>query len=196
MEEPLALPPDGAAPSGVPVTQDSRPFKKFAGMLATLIVIATGPTVRAGGEQAGLLTRLRGDLRAAGLALEASHYPIAAERFLAVIEQAHTIPEPNLALARAVDGLADVRRLEGRLEDAARLYGESSGMWTDLLGEDQPRRATTLHNLGAVLVELGRPAEAVPHLKRALSIWELSFGSDSREARNTRALHERASRSR
>lgn len=92
----------------------------------------------------------------------------------------------NLPLARAVDGLADVNRLQRRFAEAEKLYLRSMEMWIVLLGEEQPRLATTLHNLGAVYIELGRPAEAEPHLSRALTIWEATLGPDSPEATNTR----------
>jgi hypothetical protein len=59
-------------------------------------------------------------------------------------------------------------------------------MWVKLLGENQPRLATTLHNLGTVYIESGRPADAEPHLSRALAIWESTLGPDSPEAANTR----------
>ena len=82
--------------------------------------------------------------------------------------------------------MADLDRNEERLDDAAAGYRRSAAMWPVLLGEGQPREATTLHNLGSVCLEQGRLDEAEPLLLRALSIWEARLGERSPEAANTR----------
>jgi len=110
----------------------------------------------------------------------------AAALFRHAADVAQNRSNSNLPLARAVDGMADVNRLQRRFAEAEKLYLRSMEMWIVLLGENQPRLATTLHNLGAVYIELGRPAEAGPHLSRALAIWDATLGPDSPEATNTR----------
>jgi hypothetical protein len=64
-------------------------------------------------------------------------------------------------------------------------------MWGKLLGPRQPRLAITLHNLAVVELALDRPEEARGHVLAALEIWELSLGSDSAQAQQSRALRER-----
>ena len=86
--------------------------------------------------------------------------------------RAHTMFIQSQVLPWQDDGLADVRRLENRPEEAESLYVRSAGMWEALLGPDQPRLATTLHNLGTVCAGLGKPEKARAYLARALSIWE------------------------
>lgn len=98
--------------------------------------------------------------------------------------------EPNLLRARAVDRLADLDRLEGRFDDAGARYERSAEMWRVLLGEQQPRLAVTLHNLGAVRLAQGRLDDADRAFRAALPIWESTLGADSAEAANTRTALE------
>jgi tetratricopeptide (TPR) repeat protein len=148
---------------------------------ATTLAAGSGPTAR------GDLTRqLRSRLNAADHALADSRDHEAAELYLQALEVARELGEPNLLLARAVDGLADARRREGRLPEAEQLYRRSSTMWEALLGRRQPRLATTLHNLGVVCAAQGKAGEAEAHFRSALEIWEATLGPSSPEAGNTR----------
>jgi tetratricopeptide (TPR) repeat protein len=112
-----------------------------------------------------------------------------------VLEEAGEPERPSLLLARAVDGLADLCRAEQRLDEAETLYLRAATMWEPLLGADQPRLATTLHNLGLVYLELGKLDEAEPALRRALAIWEATLGAESEQARlSRRAVREAGAR--
>jgi tetratricopeptide (TPR) repeat protein len=93
---------------------------------------------------------------------------------------------PNLLLARAVDGMADLCRAQQRLDEAERFYLRAAALWEPLLGPRQPRLATTLHNLGLVYLESGKLEEAEPTLTRALEIWEQTLGPESGQAQLTR----------
>jgi len=152
--------------------------------LATFPVEAT--TVAAAEERGPDVKAVRSLLDEAEKALAERRLDDAATLFQSAAEIARTRSHPNLPLARSLDGLADVHRLQRRFDEAVTLYLRSTEMWASLLGENQPRLATSLHNLGVAYIELGRPAEAEPHLSRALTIWEATFGPDSAEAANTR----------
>ena len=101
-------------------------------------------------------------------------------------QRAAALSESNLLLARALDGLADAHRCEGRFEEALELYEESAPMLESLLGSSQPRLATTLHNQGLTYLALGRTDQARDALDRALSIFVATFGDESSLAVNTR----------
>jgi tetratricopeptide (TPR) repeat protein len=98
---------------------------------------------------------------------------------------------PTMLLARAVDGLGDLCRAQRRFDAAAGYYVRAAELWEPLLGPEQPRLATTLHNLGVVYLETERLDAAEPALRRALSIWEKSLGAGSDQAELTRRAMER-----
>lgn len=160
-------------------------------ILFLLLPLAAAPGV--GAEGRAFIDDLGRRLAAAEQAVAHARYEAAAELYRDVIDASEALPRPNLPQARATDGLGDVMRLRGRLEEAVELYDRSSAMWARLLGDRQPRRAVTLHNLGAVYLRMGRPADAVEPLRLALEIWNATFGPGSDEARNTRGLLERSS---
>jgi len=112
--------------------------------------------------------------------------------FRAVIDAAEPVAPRHLLLARALDGLADLCREQSRWGEAAEAYTRAAGLWGTLLGEDQPRLAVTLHNLGVVQLELGRADDARANLERALAIFESAYGPASEQARNTRRAVVRA----
>ena len=152
-------------------------------LLALVALLAVGSSVASDGTT---LERLRATLNAAQRGLVDGRYEEAGKLFRQVAREATGMSEPNLPLARAIDGLADVQRLSGRLDEAAGLYLRSSRMWESRLGERQPRLATTLHNLAMVYVAQGDPDRATPQLRRALEIWEATLGASSPQAANTR----------
>ena len=152
-------------------------------LLAVVALLAGGSFVAGDGAA---LERWRTALHAAERGVEEGRFEEAGKIFRQVVDEATSLGDPNLPLARAIDGLADVQRLTGRLDEAADLYLRSARMWESLLGEHQPRLATTLHNLAMVYVAQGHPERATPHLDRALSIWEATLGPRSPQAANTR----------
>jgi tetratricopeptide (TPR) repeat protein len=160
---------------------------------------AAAPQARsAPSPSAARAERLRTVLATLGQAEQAvrSDLPSEARALYAQAEAlAQALGEPNLPLARAIDGLADLDRAEGLLDDAARRYARAASMWPVLLGDGQPRLATTLHNLGAVYLAQGRLDEADRAFSQALSIWEETLGSGSAEAEQARQARERVQRS-
>ena len=153
-------------------------------LLAVVALLAGGSLVAGDGT---ILARVRATLHAAERGLNDGRYDEAGKLFRQAMNEATGLGHPdNLPLARAIDGLADVERIRGHLDQAAQLYLRSSRMWESLLGEQQPRLATTLHNLAMVYVVQGHPDRATPRLRRALAIWDTTLGANSPQAANTR----------
>jgi tetratricopeptide (TPR) repeat protein len=121
-------------------------------------------------------------------AMTERNWDAAESAFVSVIDDARTAGDRGLLLARALDGLADLRREIGRLQEAGELYLESADLLERVLGSRQPRLALTLHNLGVVYVEQERFDEAEAPLERALLIFEEAMGADSPQAASTRQV--------
>jgi tetratricopeptide (TPR) repeat protein len=138
-----------------------------------------------------LVERLHTGLAEADRELSAGRLDRAAVLFERASDDATRLGPANLPLARALDGLADVHRLEGRPARAVDLYLRSIEIWETVLGPGQPRLATSLHNLGVAYLALDRPDEAAAQWRRALVIWETTLGPDSPQAQNTRSLYRR-----
>ena len=66
--------------------------------------------------------------------------------------------------------LGQVLALSGKPEAAARAHREALAMKRRVHGDEHPDVATSHHELGEVLEELGRLTEAQDHLERALAI--------------------------
>jgi Tfp pilus assembly protein PilF len=128
----------------------------------------------------------REQIRLAEEAMRQKRPADAESAFRKVIEQAGAAVDEGLPVARAVDGLADLCREQGRLSEAALLYERSASMWEQLLGPMQPRLAITSHNLGTVYLSLGEFERAENRLRKALAIWEQMYGADSPQAENSR----------
>ena len=163
----------------------------------SLLIIALGTAlawapVLCGETRAELSARLSGLLDQAHEASTERRFDQAETLYRQVLDEVDSLASRSIQLARATDGLADVLRESGRLEEAEPLYVRAVGLWEVLLGPRQPRLAVSLHNLGVVRLELGRPAQAAPSLERALDIWSESYGPESVQARNTRRAWQRA----
>jgi tetratricopeptide (TPR) repeat protein len=173
----------------------SSPGKQIAVGLAvhlSLVVAMAAFHVQAGDyppwsrERASLLDGWRAKLDAAEELSREEKAEKAETIYRELLEEAAREKNEGLLVARAVDGLADLYRSEGRSEEAAELYRRSTAMLERLLGPRQPRLAVTLHNLGTVCLALGEPREAELYLQRALAIWEESYGAESPQAENSR----------
>jgi len=128
----------------------------------------------------------RARIEAAERAAERGEWDAASTGFSGVVEQARSLSDRSLLLARALDGLGSVRSHERRLQDAAPLHEEAAALLSELLGERQPRVAVTLTNLGTVYRELGRIEEARRAFERALAIFEQGLGPESPGATTAR----------
>jgi tetratricopeptide (TPR) repeat protein len=58
-------------------------------------------------------------------------------------------------------------------------------MYEKALGPDHPGVATSLNNLAVLYQEMGRPADAEPLARRALTIREKAYGANSPQLLNT-----------
>ena len=150
---------------------------------APMLLGGTPPDSRIRGDR---LDALRATLEQAGEALQSGDTGQAGRCYTEVIETLDADVRPSLLLARAVDGLADVRRVEGRLDQAETGYLRAAELWAELLGDDQPRLAVTLHNLAAVRMARGDLAAAEAPLKRALEIFDRMLGAASSQANGSR----------
>ena len=128
---------------------------------------ATEPTKNRG----ELFKDWRARLASAAESFAAGDDERAGELYRSVLEESRIRGENGILVARAADGLADLHRTRHRFELAAPLYERSAAMWTRLLGDSQPRRAVTLHNLGICYVELADWPAAEEVLLQALSVW-------------------------
>lgn len=142
-------------------------------------------------ERARLFDEWRKTLEAADGARSERQHTEAAAFYRSVIESAEASHPRHLLVARAIDGLADVHRMQQRWNEAAAGYARSAAMWADLLGADQPRRAVSLHHLGMAQMELEQLAAAEQSFGEARRIFALAFGADSGEALNTQRALER-----
>jgi len=157
----------------------------FAGLVSAVL-----PTAFAG-ERGDAILEMGRRLSAADAAL-AQGRPVEAEPIYEEVLRLAEQRKATLLVARATDGLADACREQGRFDRATELYGRSIPMWEGLFGPDQPRVATSLHNLGSSRLKQGRPDLAEPAFGRALAIWTAVLGEDSPEARSARRGHELA----
>jgi tetratricopeptide (TPR) repeat protein len=153
-------------------------------ILLAVVALPAGPA--AGSASRDEKREILAILGSAEEALASDRPERARELFDEAASRARTFGETNLLRARAVDRLADLDRRAGRLDEAAFGYRSTATMWVELLGDGQPRLATTLHNLGVVYLEQNRLEDAERAFEQALAIWERRLGSDSDEAGNSR----------
>jgi len=172
-------------------------MKTVACAVLSLIVVvpALGYPLPPGSEErAERYTVWRVEVAKGEQALAEGRRPEAESAFVSVIEGSRAIDDTSMLLARALDGLGDLRRAEERWSDAERMYLEAAGLWEKYLGPEQPRLAITLHNLGVVHIGQGRYEEACATLGRALAILERALGPDTAQAAATRTALEAAAR--
>jgi centrosomal protein CEP104 len=164
--------------------------------LLVLCALLGQPGSTPAAERAPRVERLRAQLSSAEQALHEQQWAQAEALFADAVGLAEQLSPSNLLLARAADGLADVKRLQGRADEAIVLYQRAISLWERHLGPQQPRLAVSLHNLGAAYLEQGMQDEARTALERALVIFQSTLGEDSREAGQTRLTLELTDRRR
>ena len=107
--------------------------------------------------------------------------------YRSILDEAASLDENGMLVARAADGLADVYRGRRRFDLAAPLYERSLHLWRILLGAHQPRTAVTLHNLGVCYVQLERWDLAERVLRESLGLWRTG-NHEERAAETDKAL--------
>jgi len=138
-------------------------------------------------SRAELFQDWRARLEAAAAAGNRGEAEQAIELYGSILDEAEARRESGLLVARAADGLADLYRERHRFDLAAPLYERSVEAWARLLGEGQPRRAVSLHNLGICYVELADWAAAERVLREALAVWHAG-GHGNRIAETEKVL--------
>lgn len=87
--------------------------------------------------------------------------------------------------ARAAEEQAGAAYSAGRYEDALQAQQRSVAIHRQLVGQDpsqRPKLAASLHNLGVVLIRLGRKAEAVAPTEEALTLYRTTASANGRVA--------------
>jgi tetratricopeptide (TPR) repeat protein len=88
------------------------------------------------------------------------------------------LPSDDIIVADCLDGLARLRREQGRFPEAEDYYEETLTLKRKLLGHQHPSIATTLGNLGFLLIEEHKIDEAETHLRESLTIRIARLGED------------------
>jgi tetratricopeptide (TPR) repeat protein len=101
-----------------------------------------------------------------------------AEKFgrqaIEIVEQAHG--GESIDLGGPLQNLAAILQSEHRYAEAQELYQRALRL---LETGSQPNFAASAHsNLGLLFDEIGRPAEGIEEVQRAVTIWEGAFGRD------------------
>ena len=166
-------------------------MKLLAYAVLSLVVVSVAPVFGyplppGSQERAERYALWRAEVEEGEEALTEGRLPEAESAFVTVIEQSRAADDASMLLARALDGLGDLRHRDERWSEAEELYLEAAGLWEKYLGPDQPRLAITLHNLGVVRIGQGRYEEARSTLQRALAIVENTLGPECAQAAETR----------
>ncbi len=151
-------------------------------------LLASGPQAASQKSRADLFREWRDGLHAAHQARLSGDHDRAAELYGSIVAEAEAREEDGLLVARALDGLADLYRERHRFDLAAPLYERAVESWTRLLGESQPRRAVSLHNLGICYVELEAWDAAERVLTAALEVWRRGESHGERVAETQTVL--------
>ena len=118
----------------------------------------------------------------AGISVFEQHYWEAEEfykRALMIDERA--LGPKHRDLANVLDGLAVVRRNQGRYREAEEIYQRVLAIREEALGADHPEIASTLNNLANVYADQDKYSEAQGLEERALAIREKTLGESNPE---------------
>lgn len=81
-------------------------------------------------------------------------------------------------IAMALNNLAKVLRMKGRLSQAQAMYERALFILRKVHGDNHPHVATAMHNLGTLLALQGKNTEAISIMLTALDIRKKVFGND------------------
>jgi tetratricopeptide (TPR) repeat protein len=104
---------------------------------------------------------------------QAAAAPLARDLLVAL---EHAVPRNESAIALVTGDLAQIAQLDGRMDEAEKLYRRSLELAEKARGENHTDTAHALNNLGVFLKDTDRPHEAEPLMRRAVRIRERSLG--------------------
>ena len=91
-----------------------------------------------------------------------------------VFMEEHSLPQPrSTTLAHALNNLALIHQTQSEFTEASRLLKKASS-----LNVDERTRASTMHNLGAIYVELGQRKKAEKLFEEAIAIYRKVNATD------------------
>lgn len=127
------------------------------------------------------LHRLTGSVyRSLGLYGEADmHLPPALEI------RERVLGEEHVDTLSSMDNLAELRRLQGELEEAERGFRETLALSQKVLGEDHPETLVTMHNLAVLYHDQGKVDEAESLIQETLKRRKRVLGEDHRHTLST-----------
>jgi tetratricopeptide (TPR) repeat protein len=162
------------------LTPASRARRRLVGALAVLLLLsACAAQPRLGMEAPGRPALIWSAPGGDSQERTANAEPESVERqLLAAVDERERQGTDDLALATALYDLAILRRRQGKLAEAERLYRRSLDIRERLEGPDHPDVAATLNNLASVLVARGDYQGAEPLLRRTLRIRRTALGAD------------------
>ena len=117
------------------------------------------------------------------LHMRAGHYAAAEDALLAALEAGRDREDDRRA--RVLHNLAELRRRQGRYDEALQVLQQVQHLETKLLELGHPQTAHTHHTLGNVLMKLDRLQDARRELDRALELRTVSPGSHEMAALQT-----------
>jgi eukaryotic-like serine/threonine-protein kinase len=144
---------------------------------------------RAAAERVGSAAARARAARAIGnLELIAGHFEPATVELTAALNLASSQepPEPIMVATLEMD-LANVAFQRGRAAEAERRLRLALAVFARELGEEHPRHAQALNNLGNALMDLQRSGEAARVFERAISVMERALGPDHPDVAQTRS---------
>ncbi len=116
---------------------------------------------------------------AAGIeAYQRGDYAEAEKQFRAALNEAEGFGPQDPRLARSLNNLAELYRVQGRYAEAEPLHKRALAIREKALGPEHPDVAQSLNNLALLYPAQGKYAEAEPLHKRALAIWEKALGPE------------------
>ncbi len=141
----------------------------LAGLAIGQLALDNDQAARASLQRAHLLLDLDGEIAIDGMPMPGALPPQWGSQ---------EIPRHADLLAVVLDrsGLAD--RAARRFDRAARWHARAAALLERARDPEDRALGYPLLNLGVALGELGRPGEAVPHLRRVLDIWQAQLPAD------------------
>ncbi len=146
------------------------------------------------GRIAAQASSWQGDMDAADAAYLRGDHAGAEKLLLAAVARAEGFGSRDPRLARSLNNLAELNRVQRRYADAEATHRRALAIIEKTLGPESSEVATSLNNLALLYHLQGRHGEAGPLYQRALAIREKAFGPEHpavAQSLNNMAAHAR-----